>query len=395
MRRPIGKTLGTVAASLVLLMTVLSLVGVGPSLGHLVPREVATSNVARPVPHVVPVGNPSLINARGQHIAPDNVSIGISYTTHFSLYMQAPFAVNGTLTPPASGTSSSSQAIVSAEFRIFTGSCGGAGVPCPTVTNATVSTGPISTTTFTYNVTSALVASSGYANGQLPQAEYQLITWYTATNITAVGNLTVGASQNIYLILTPPSATFLSPTPGANLSGGNVTVAAMYSGDWVTGANVSIYSGTTLVFSTGIFSPGPGAHAAAFSWAAASAGSYKLVATVSTPAGTNSTTETVSVTTTNNVVYLNKTYYQNATVIPGVGPGATAAILLVIGLIIGMLVALALARALWGGTPVAVAPAQPWAGTKPAGYECSVCHQTFATQAELDEHAKTAHGINP
>ncbi|HXQ94334.1 MAG TPA: hypothetical protein VN864_04100, partial [Thermoplasmata archaeon] len=66
-----------------------------------------------------------------------------------------------------------------------------------------------------------------------------------------------------------------------------------------------------------------------------------------------------------------------------------AALLLVVGLIIGMIVALALGRAMWG-TPKTT-PAQAWQ-SKPTN-ECSVCHQTFATDAELKEHQKSAHGM--
>jgi hypothetical protein len=403
MRRLSGSTLGTVAAVLVLLVTVLSLVGVGPALGHLAVRD-SPSSAARPVAHVVPVGTPTLISSNGQAIRPA-AGPAISYTTKFSLYMTVPFPVSFTTTVPT--LTPTQQVAITQEYRIFVPGCGGAGAPCPTVTNNTVcgypavapsgptcSTAP--TASYTTNVTLANITASGYANSQMPQAEYQLITWLSVTNLTGPGSLaTVGTSQSIYLIITPPSGKFLSPTANSSLSGGNTTVAVQYSGDWVTGANVSIYSGTTLVYSQGVFSPGPGTHAAAFSWTPAGAGTYRLAISVTTPAGTNTTQENVTVTSTSNVVYLNHSSYQNASVIPGVGPGATAAILLVIGLIVGMLVALALARALWGGTTTVVTPAQPWTGTKPAGYECSVCHQTFATQAELDEHAKTAHGINP
>jgi hypothetical protein len=257
-------------------------------------------------------------------------------------------------------------------------------------------------TSYSMSITSGNLTASGYNGGILPQYPYQVIIWVNYTGTFFASETTTN------LIPYYPSGFFLSPAPSVNgggwLSPGNQTIVVKYTGYYVSGASVVISPSsnpTQVVFSQGVFFPFPSGTnqtiAAVNQWVA-TPGVYTATLTITAASTTAlhhsyNTTTNFTVASTGGVVYVNSSSYQNATIIPGLSGGASAALLLVIGLIIGMIVAWLLARAVYR-TPK-VEPAQAWEGKPSAtpSTECSICHQTFATEAEMKEHAKTAHGV--
>lgn len=207
-------------------------------------------------------------------------------------------------------------------------------------------------------------------------------------------------------IVTPPWATLLTPsisTGGPQASPGNVTVVIQYSGDDVTAANITIVnSGGTLVFSTIMTSLDIGnvTSAAATPWLVVTPGSYTATIDLTTAYGTVAsfpfTFDIVKSSGATTTIWVNSTLFHNGStnkpLISGLSNGATASILLVVGLIIGLVVALVLGRMMWGGSPPSTPPAQPWSASKSTN-ECPVCHQSFASEDEMKEHQKTAHGM--
>ncbi|MGI0133184.1 MAG: hypothetical protein ACREDK_08915 [Thermoplasmata archaeon] len=250
-------------------------------------------------------------------------------------------------------------------------------------------------TSYSVAIDHGFLAAGHFAGGQLPTGLYLTTVWLTATNpykpgASAWTGVTIGRSQHAYFIVNPMSATFLSPDPNANLPLGNVTLTVQYMGDFVNGANLTIYSGSTPVFVTGIFHSGTGAQTAVVNWPASGAGTYNAVVALTTPTGSAAFNESFSVIATSNLVYVNHTSWENSSLIPGVDSAVAGTILLVVGLIVGMIVALFLGRMMWGGSRSPTAP-QQW--TPKAANECSVCHQSFASETELKDHQKSAHGM--
>ena len=106
--------------------------------------------------------------------------------------------------------------------------------------------------------------------------------------------------------------------------------------------------------------------------------------------------------TAGTTVYVNSSSYHNDSLLKGYSASEIATLLLVVGLIIGMVVALLLGRMVWGGQESK--PPTPWAskttttesatGGKSAlkPNECPICHQQFASPAELADHQTKAHG---
>lgn len=263
-------------------------------------------------------------------------------------------------------------------------------------------------------------AADNASNGTwLPSGRYIFIIFVTATNHTsgAVGTgsaetSSAAGASGTQVITWAPTAALNAPSPTGNpISPGNYTVVASYGGDWITSATVNITGPTGIpVFDVGIWQPGvvgdvttvvPG------NWLIVTPGVYHVVISSTTsytsagnPTGTYSWGFNLTVTngvTAYKPVYVNQTTYTNTTgastqLFGGWSPQQASATLMVIGVIIGLIVALVLGRMMWGTTPTA-APAQPWSGSK-SGTECSVCHQTFASEAEMKEHTKTAHGMS-
>ncbi|MCI4331679.1 MAG: fibronectin type III domain-containing protein [Thermoplasmata archaeon] len=211
-------------------------------------------------------------------------------------------------------------------------------------------------------------------------------------------------AQTGYAVVNVPTATVISPSPGFVVGPGNQTVVVQYSGDFVNGASVNITQGSTVVYTESVFAVGGGTQtvAAPSPWTVTASGVYKITVTLTRPffgATSWSWNVTANVpTASQGFIYINTTKYVNSTVtnsggnggnIDGVAPGVLAAALLVAGLLVGMVVALFLGRMLWGGSK----PAAPQAWSAKPTTECSICHQTFATEDELKEHSKTAHGM--
>ncbi len=199
-----------------------------------------------------------------------------------------------------------------------------------------------------------------------------------------------------------PWAQLDSPSAAAPVSPGNVTVVASYSGDWISAVNISIYNSAKILVYGAILTSllvGNLTVTALAPWLVVDSGTYTSSITLDTAYGTttwfNSSFEVAKAVGPASVVYVNSTNYDNSTgassqIISGWTPGETASLLLVVGIIIGLIVALVLGRMMWGTPPAG--PAQPWSGSKSAT-ECSVCHQSFATEEEMKEHQKTAHGM--
>lgn len=347
-------------------------------------------------------------------------NVGVLFTSSLPLYTSVPFTIDFTTTFSGNTATVINQWNISVnlELRFIESGCGsllGFGAPCDSVANETIfgggPNGAFNTNgSYSYTVSTGDFGAQNFVNGQLPVGEYQVILWTTILNINDANQAPrVGAgAQYAYPVFHPNSATFLSPSGVSASTAGNVTVSVWYTADYLSSANVTIYegaTGSTVVFSAGVFAAGNYAHAGAATWSGATAGEYRLVLTIVTAAGSAAGDGTFSMlfnvtsaaASGGGTVYYNQTIWNNQTttqpvtqaLLGGLGPGAAAAILLVAGLIVGMIVALLLGRMMWSGQKPG--SPQPWSakGTN----ECSVCHQTFPTEAELKEHSKQAHGM--
>jgi|GEM_PF-2304555 len=335
------------------------------------------------------------------------------FTTTLPLYDAMPFWLNWTVsvTGNTGTTVDANNVSLALEFRLVIAGCNsvfGFGGACPTIANDSVAFDAGGS--YALAIDESVMAQDGYANGALPPGNYQVIVWTTLANSSDPNQepRTTAAAQYIYPVFDQNSATFLAPDPVSPVSAGNVTIAVQYVADYLSGANVTVFASdqTTVVFAGGVFQPAVSRHAASTTWAGATPGQYYLVLDVLTAAGAaggaTSFSEWFNVTSAGGgggggggVVYYNTTNWVNTTTptggnIGGLSPGVLAAVLLVAGLIIGMIVAMALGRMMWGSAKPA--SPQPWQ-SKPGMNECSVCHQSFATEAELKDHQKQAHGM--
>lgn len=276
------------------------------------------------------------------------------------------------------------------------------------------------------------------ANSWLPNGRYLFIAF--ATTKDTKGNTISGQAEtgnisghgDTQMEQATPSMQLWTPAPGAGgaaISPGATSVVAGYSGDWVTHANISVTNPDLVsVLQADLVALAPSAptslsHIVLVTTSAefVVTGQYTVALTLTTafpvPGHTGDTwTWTTSFNVTNattvpvpvyhnQTLYHNQTVYENETIysnntaagggspIKGVSSGGAAAILMVAGVIIGMIVALVLGRMMFSGA--SSAPAQPWSGSKSGGgaNECSVCHQSFATEAELKDHQASAHGM--
>jgi hypothetical protein len=232
--------------------------------------------------------------------------------------------------------------------------------------------------------------------------EYLFTFWISAANSLTGGQVrSIGPSGHVTLALDTPSAELLAPANGSSYVAGVVNISTYYTGDYGSGATVTVFNAQRAVVDTqGVFQPGVGGHASVVEWSASIPGTYLIELNVTSSyqpevaVFSNVTITAAPTAGTGSVSWVNTTTYNNATATSsklfGLSPGAAVALLLVVGLIIGMIVALALGRMMWGGgTP---AGAQPW---KASGKnECSVCHQSFDSEAALKDHQKDAHGMS-
>lgn len=344
---------------------------------------------------------------------------GVLFTSTLPLYTSLPVTINWTTTVGGNtgAVNDQNNTTINLELRFIESGCGsifGLGAPCETVANETVVSAAASdfssTGTYTYTISGGDFGAQNFANGQFPYGEYQVILWMTFFNSANPSQAprTVSAAQYTYPVFDENSATFLSPSSVSGVTAGNVSISVAYIADFLSSANVTVYqgaTGNTVVFSAGVFQAGNYAHAGAAVWSGATAGEYRVVLTIVTAAGAAAGASTFSelfnVTSAaaagGGTVYYNQTLtiWNNQTkpvsqdLISGLGPGASAALLLVVGLIIGAIVALVLGRMMMGGQKPG--SPQPWSGK--GSNECNVCHQTFPSEAELKEHQKQAHGI--
>lgn len=211
----------------------------------------------------------------------------------------------------------------------------------------------------------------------------------------AAGELAIGPA---FFITVPEGITLLSPTPGTSPAIGPITFTTLYTGQYVTGANLTVYAGvgsTVKVFTASMTQLHAGVPATAV-WPASHAGTYPVVAEASSLTGVpffaylNLTVTAVG----SGTVYTNTSTYHNAT-LGGLSVAAWGTLLLVVGLIIGIILALVIGRVLWSA-PKQPAAAQPWtpgtAGTPPAN-TCPTCGKSFASADELTAHEKAEHGM--
>jgi hypothetical protein len=275
----------------------------------------------------------------------------------------------------------------------------------------------VNQTTYTtvINQTNAAPHMAPWTHGIWPAAtEFFMSAWIdvypnsTIANPSPYGplNASAGTLALTEIVINAPWATLLSPSPAAaapEVTPGNVTVVIQYSGDAINTANISIYnSAKTLTYSailTSIYT-GNVTSAASAPWLVVQPGAYTAVIALTTDYSTAASDFSFAFTVAKStgpgtIVWLNSTVFHNGSsakpLISGLSNPATASLLLVVGLIIGLIVALVLGRMMWGSPPTP--PAQPWSGSKPSSNECPVCHQSFASEDEMKEHQKTAHGM--
>jgi len=305
--------------------------------------------------------------------APGDPTVGIKYTTTFSLYEFVPFWVNWTVTV-GNGTAANTSTWVNFNVRDIVGNCGTQysflGAPfCPTVVNISEKVGP-GQTSFSQLLNYSVLNATGYAattGGVFPSDNYQFIVWAVDNN--SVANVSSGLEVNAYPVFTTPSGSFVSPLPGGSLSTGNVTFVVRYGGQFVTGAELTVTNAAhQVVYLQAVFATSQGNRTvgAPTPWLVVTAGVYDAVVNVTTPYGLYSFSESYTVVPAGQTIYVNHTSTQTNGQPGGLSPAVTATILLVVGLIIGMIVALVLGRMMWG-TPSQPASPQPWSPSSSQG----------------------------
>jgi hypothetical protein len=180
----------------------------------------------------------------------------------------------------------------------------------------------------------------------------------------ASSSLSIGPA---FFIATPATITLLSPSGASpTLPSGNITFATLYLGNFVSGANLSVFSGNVVVFTAGMTQLTPGVPATAV-WDATAPGTYNVVVTMSrTSGGPVFANQTLTITSsTGSLVYQNSSTYHNVTLLGSLSPAVAGTILLLVGLIVGMIVALLVGRMMWGGSKPQEPP-QQWEQGQPA-----------------------------
>ncbi len=270
----------------------------------------------------------------------------------------------------------------------------------------------------TINLTNAAKGYTGWTHGVWP-SDTQVVMTLAVTGFPngTIADPALGVNSTpvhddepatpTTVILAAPWATLLAPSPLAGateVSPGNTTVVIQYDAPATTGVNITIdNSAGTLAFTADLTSLSTGnvTSSATTPWLIVTTGVYTATINILTPYDGVSSfpfsfTVAKAVASSTSIVWVNSTLYSNGStnkpLISGLSNGATGSLLLVVGVIIGMIVALVLGRMMWGGSPPATPPAQPWSASKGTN-ECPICHQSFASEEEMKEHEKTAHGM--
>jgi hypothetical protein len=218
------------------------------------------------------------------------------------------------------------------------------------VANATATSGD-----YYYPLTFGNLTGATYLGFGLPQGQWIISVWdHYDDGIGDTAN--TEADQSAYMSPVAPFAQIESPSV-TNLSQGSQTIAGNWSGYFVSTANVTVYNSTGgVVLTSPVYAPGTGSHAFAVSWAAVTAGNYRIVLLLTTVYRSNVSAEKdVTVVQGFPVTYFNST---GGSLIPGLGAGGSAALLITVGAIVGMIVMALVGRGMWGGSKPA--PAQPW-----------------------------------
>ncbi|HEV2230725.1 MAG TPA: hypothetical protein VGS18_00860, partial [Thermoplasmata archaeon] len=332
--------------------------------------------------------------------------VSVVFSTPIPLYAETPLPLTWTIT--------SGQPVNTLTTHMWllvkdTGSsaCSSRAAPCTVVEISLDWMIVNGTTGYAFSVTDLNLTSGGYHGGVLPfDTAYSFAIYVSMDNQGSVA--TTSVSQTVYLQTTHPGAGLISPDPSHGVPTGNITIVVNYSGDFVSGAVVNIYSVAQhgqLVFTSGVAAAGVGPKTgySGSPWRPTNAGTYTLNVTLSGPYGSTVFSWNVQVVPAGATIYVNQTSFQNQSLIHGLGSSTTGTLLIVVGLVIGLIVALLLGRMVWGSSS-APAP-QPWSGSGPKPEEkgkddkmgmkpneCPTCHQSFGSAAELADHQKSAHG---
>jgi hypothetical protein len=379
-----------------------AVLGTVPVLGHpsAVPAR-GTGTMAAPLAAASPRASASAVSSVNPTPAQGNASVSGTFTggvvTNGLKYVLLPANLTYNLTITNSTIANITGITVAFEYAptILTCSPLPSLLPeCPVVWNFTQDLAwatSVTTTsaTFYFTVNEANFTTYPTTFGFVPPAgPWNIVAFVTATDPTGASSTTAIVAGGENIAFETPHATLAQPVNNTNISAGSVVLAGNWSGYFVTSANLTVVNSTGgIVASFSIYAPGIGSHAFSEVWSA-SAGTYSVIITLGT-----AWTSSYKITSTVHVAApLSQVYYNSTGLIPGLGNGGSAAVIITIGLIVGMLVMYAVGRSLFGG-PKPAAAAQPWTAPKPGTNECSVCHQTFPNEEELKEHAKSQHGI--
>ncbi len=344
----------------------------------------------------------------------------VAITSNIPVYATLPITVNFTVGIAGNSgvTPSAANETVGVNFEYQQGTClvidpftGACDLWQPVVVlNQSVTYSASGSYNFTF--TSGMLTIASFSSGVLPTGIYQVDAWANVMSSTnaSLQSRQVSSIGTFRFSANTPSGTIISPSNRTTglVAGTNITVAVSYSSDYLAGANLYFIDEATkqITYTAGVFAPGNGGHGAVANWVPGNAGVYTIQLSLSfidnytAPYTYNETNVTISAGAPagGNTAYVNTTNWVNASFIPGVSPAVGGALLLVIGLIVGMIVAAVLGRMMWNRP--ASQPAQAWSSSKSTTTtpttgtsECSVCHQTFPTSAELVEHQKSAHGM--
>jgi hypothetical protein len=371
---------------------------------------------------------PHLIKANDSfgHIAYTNFTIvptlSVQYTSPSSLYMPLNLSLAWTIsTDAAINTNSTTMWLLvedlgSAACPYVSATGTVVNPPCPVldlplsylITNGTSS--------YSFVLNETTMVSQFYNKGVLPYAtEYSVAVFVSIATGPYVAGIATGAAATsaatiqVYLRTYQVSAVLLSPSTSLGNPTGNISVTVSYQGDFITGATVAIVSQKTgdLVYAASVAVAGVGPHVGTggTDWHPTIAGAYTVTVNLTGPENTTLINFLVNVVPAGTTVYVNSTSYTNQSLIHGLGAAATGSLLLVVGTLIGLVVAFLIGRLVW--SKPAGTPPTPWTGEGPGkegpgkdkdkpgakgANECMVCHQSFATEAELKDHQAKVHG---
>jgi hypothetical protein len=267
----------------------------------------------------------------------------------------APFLLNWTLTT----NSAISPTVTAVELQVVD-----ATIPAP-IMNYTIAVAP-GQTNYSFPVTPSTVSScnTNVCGETAPTDDFYFTVIAVENGVYGPTNGSVATSiESIgpaFFISTPATITLLSPSgTSPTLPAGNVTFTTLYLGDYVSGANLTVFLGAVTVFTAGMTQLTPGVPATAV-WTASAPGTYNVVVSMSrTSGGPVYANQTLTITSaTGSLVYQNSSTYHNVTLLGSLSPAVAGTILLLVGLIVGMIVALLVGRMMWGGSKPQEPPQQ-------------------------------------